>query len=202
MLKIKEVTSTEELCNGMDPVFKMIVKTISELEKDQAPDLKRFGKIIMKNLFNTKDFSKTISSHRSFNSSGSSNSSFEHELDLFSFQWNELYDKQENVGKFSNIEVIKIKNQLPPFRYAALNQYRNGKLRPAQIIKIDIGYLMECIYKGEWLHDVPNGRGMMIMDNGDIREGQFKNGLPDGHGRWINGNKLCAISGNYIGFLP
>lgn len=61
---------------------------------------------------------------------------------------------------------------------------------------------MECIYKGQWKNDEPNGRGLMIMENGDILECTFRNGLPKGYGRWISGDKLCAITGDFVGLLP
>jgi hypothetical protein len=35
-------------------------------------------------------------------------------------------------------------------------------------------------YEGEFFNDIPQGKGKMVYENGDIYDGQFKEGQKDG----------------------
>jgi hypothetical protein len=48
--------------------------------------------------------------------------------------------------------------------------------------------------------NLPHGRGIMVIINGDIYEGHFKDGVPHGKCRWIT--KYCCKQGMFNCFYP
>jgi hypothetical protein len=41
------------------------------------------------------------------------------------------------------------------------------------------------VYEGEWKDGVPHGHGKMVYSDGDVYEGEWKDGVPHGHGKMV-----------------
>ena len=68
-------------------------------------------------------------------------------------------------------------NSLPPLE-------TNTKLEFFDILKTDSGY-----YYGEWANDLRYGRGLHINYDYSIYLGYFKNGQPEGFGKYIGNDR-------------
>ena len=124
------------------------------------------------------------------------------EDDVFSVNW-----KTQSLGlDFSNKNNISLFHQLEGFRYdpddkvpdsdklefRQLKKYPPTKEGPFQDPYLYIGEVNRTTF-------LPSGRGILIMEFGDIFQGHFKNGVPCGRCRWIKG---VAYEGEFNSFFP
>ena len=77
-------------------------------------------------------------------------------------------------------------NKLGPVEYP----YEDDKLL---LDEEELHWTGEAFYEGHMSpYGKPEGRGIMYYPDGDVYEGEFLMGLPDGYGRWYGGEDLTG----------